>query len=80
MKARDLVYDDLGEGTWNLEVIMHVMIFQTFILCTKEKNYNNKIKTTFGPPSPTRQTSTQDPTSDKSQGGPDPRSPLWIRA
>ena len=26
-----------------------------------EKNYNNKIKTTFGPPSPTHQTSTRDP-------------------
>ena len=31
MKASDLVYDDLGKGTWNLEVIM---IFQTFMLCT----------------------------------------------
>ena len=29
MKARDRVYDDLGEGTLNLEVIR---IFQTFIL------------------------------------------------
>ena len=30
MKARDRVYDDLGEGTWNLEVII---FFQTFTLC-----------------------------------------------
>ena len=29
MKARDPVYDDLGEGTWNLEVIK---IFQALIL------------------------------------------------
>ena len=53
MKARDRVYEDLGEGTWNLEVIR---IFQTFTLCmilaseASQKKYNNKIKTTFGPP------------------------------
>ena len=27
MKPRDYVYDDLGKGTWNLEVIR---IFETF--------------------------------------------------
>ena len=41
-------------------------IFQTFTLCIV---YNNKIQTTFGPPYPTHQTSTQDPISDKSQAG-----------
>ena len=50
-----------------------------------EKNYNNKIKTTFEfPPPPTHQTFTQDPISDKyiwmcvcvcGGGVPEPRSP-----
>ena len=35
----------------------------------QEKNYKNKIKTTFGPPLIPIKLSTQDPTSDKSQGG-----------
>ena len=30
MKPRDRVYDNLGKGTWNLEVIR---IFQIFTLC-----------------------------------------------
>ena len=80
MKARDHVYDDLGEGTWNLVVIR---IFQTFTLCiilaskASQKKNSNKIKNKLWTPSPTHQTYTQDPTSDKSQGGgvPDPRSP-----
>ena len=33
------------------------------------KKYNNKIKNNLWTPSPTQQTSTQNPTSDKSQGG-----------
>ena len=47
------MYDDMGEGNWNLEVIR---IVQTFTLLQHSrakrarKNYNNKIKTTFGPP------------------------------
>ena len=53
IKARDSVYDDMGEGNWNLEVIR---IVQTFTLLQywrakrARKKYNNKIKTTFGPP------------------------------
>ena len=43
--------------------------FFKHLLYEQEKNYNNKIKITFGPPSLTQQTSTQDPTSDKSRGG-----------
>ena len=43
----------MGEGNWNLEVIR---IVQTFTLLQywrakrARKNYNNKIKTSFGPP------------------------------
>ena len=43
-----------------------------------EKNIKIRKKNNLWTPSPTHQTSTQDPTSDKSQGGggfPDPRSP-----
>ena len=58
MKARGRVYDDLGEGTWNLEVIR---IFQTFKhlffvqywrakRARKKKYINNNKKKTFGPP------------------------------
>ena len=49
---------------------------------SQNKNYNKKIKDNLWIPSPTHQTSMQDPKSDKSQGGgggPDPRSPLWVR-
>ena len=47
------MYDDMGEGNWNLEVNR---IVQTFTLLQywrakrAQKNYNNKIKTTFGGP------------------------------
>ena len=83
MEVRDRVHEDLGEGTWNLEVIR---IFQLVILCiilaskASKKKYNIRQKQPLDP-SPTNQTSTQDPTSDKSQRGsgrPPPR--LWIRA
>ena len=68
------------KGLWNLEVIRfikHLFYVQYWRAKRARKNYNNKIKTKFWTPSPTPQTSTQDPTSDKSQGGggPDPRSP-----
>ena len=43
--------------------------FFKHLLYEQEKKYNNKIKITFGSPSLTQQTSTQDPTSDKSRGG-----------
>ena len=68
-----------GDNPLNLEAIR---IFQKIYTMydtgeRSEKIYQNKIKTTFGPPllhvpiKPPHKT----PTSDKSQGGPDPRSP-----
>ena len=74
------------KGLWNLEVIRfikHLFYVQYWRAKRARKNYNNKIKTKFWTPSPTPQTSTQDPTSDKSQGGGGsgpPVPPLWIRA
>ena len=43
----------MGEGNWNLEVIRIVQKFtllQYWRAKRARKNYNNKIKTTFGPP------------------------------
>ena len=72
MKARDSVYEGRRDNSFSLEVIR---ICQIFILCiilasgaSQKKNYQNKIKITFGPPLiPIKYP--QDPTSDKSQGG-----------
>ena len=79
MKTRDSVYDGRRGNPLNVEVIRIFQIFTLYIWYWRaeraRKNYQNKKKNNLWTPSPTHQTSTQDPTSDKSQGGPDPRFP-----
>ena len=45
-----------------------------------EKNYQNKIKTTFGPPILPIKPPHKTPPLTNLRGGPDPGPPLWIRA
>ena len=59
------IFFDL-EVIWDFSNIDSV--FNTGEQSEPEKFDYKKVKTTFGPPSPTHQTSTLDPTSDKSQG------------
>ena len=51
-----------------------IRLYNTGERSEPEKIDNNKVKTSVGPP-PTHQASTQDPTSDKSQGGSGPPVP-----
>ena len=73
--------DDLKKGSakngWPLYILWprKWLEFFKYWLCVlywraerAKKFYYKKVKTKFGPPSPTHQTSTLDPTSDKSQG------------
>ena len=78
MKPRDSVHDGRRGNPLNMEMIR---IFQTFTLYNTgersepEKNYKNKIKTTFGTPLLPIKYPHKTPPLTNLRGGPDPRSP-----
>ena len=79
MKAKDRVYDVLEEGTLELgsaeDLLIVYSIYNTGERSEPEKNYNNKIKTTIGPPLLRLKHPHKTPPLTNLRGGPDPRSP-----
>ena len=67
--------------TWKYNVCIYVIrLYNTGERSEPEKIVNNKLKTTFGPPLLLIKPLHKTPPLTNLRGGPDPRSPLWIRA